>query len=87
MTFIAIKEQLLEMLIHQLDAMTFADDYSVRRTYFDKAFGAVEFTIFHLATNSKEMREMQEIWETEYRETFEKVLENPLTFRPDCDTM
>ena len=87
MTFINIKEQLLDLLIHQLDAMAFADDYSVRRTYFDQAFGAVQFTIFHLATNSKEMREIQEIWEYEYRETFEKVLENPLTFRPECDTM
>jgi hypothetical protein len=87
MTFINIKEQLLDLLIHQLDAMAFADDYSVRRTHFDKAFGAVEFVCYNLATNSKEMREVQEIWEYEYRETFEKVLENPLTFRPECDTM
>ena len=87
MTFITIKEQLLEMLINQLEPMTMEDDYSIRRTYFDKAFGAVEFTAYHLAVNSKEMREIQEIWETEYRETFEKILENPLKFRTDCDTM
>jgi hypothetical protein len=87
MTFIHIKEQLLDLLIHQLDAMAFADDYSVRRTYFDQAFGAVQFACFHLAANSKEMREIQEIWETEYRETFEKVLTDPLTFRTDCDIM
>ena len=50
-------------------------DYTISRTCFDQAFGALYFCIMNLATN-EESDELIHLWELEWRPRFESIMYN-----------